>query len=80
MNSRSFILVFVATLALAAKPNPNVPVTTYSRDSTASGTAYYIQRDGQTGPQRGERIVPEAFQGHRPISVTNDSLITIISA
>lgn len=53
MNFRSLILVSVATLALAAKPNPNVSVTSYLSDSNASGAAYYIQSDGQTGPVNG---------------------------
>jgi hypothetical protein len=53
MNSRSFILSFVATLALAAKPNANVPVTTYLTDADVSGAAYYIQSDGLAGPVNG---------------------------
>lgn len=47
------ILVLIATAALAAKPNPNVPVTTYVNDVNAGGFEYYIQSDGQVGPVNG---------------------------
>lgn len=66
MNSRSFILVFVATLALAAKPNPNVPVTTYLSDSDTSGTAYYIQSDGQAGQVNG--VTGEYDNGYQSVT------------
>ena len=47
------ILVLVATAAFAAKPNPNVPVTTYVSDVNAGGIDYYIQSDAQVGPVNG---------------------------
>ncbi len=59
MRMRSFLmflslmLVFVATLASAAHPSQNIPVTTYLTDLNPSGIAYYIQSDGQAGPVHG---------------------------
>ncbi len=50
MKLRSLIPVFLATVAFAAKPPSNVPVTTYVSDANAGGTAYYIQSDSQLGP------------------------------
>lgn len=50
MKLQSFILVFLATLAFAGKPSPDVAVTTYLSDTTATSTPYYIQSDGQPGP------------------------------
>ena len=48
------ICVFAATIAFAAKPNPNVPVTTYLSDTnTVTGIAYHIQSDGLMGPVHG---------------------------
>jgi len=66
MKFTSLVLVFVTTLALAAKPNQNVPVTTYISDSSASGTAYYIQSDGQTGSVNG--IVGEYDNGYQNVA------------
>src|SRR3974390_1927804 len=53
MRCHSLFLVFLTTLAFAAKPPSDVPVTTYLSDSNSSGVAYYIQSDGQDGPVHG---------------------------
>ncbi len=54
MKIRGLIVLCVATLAFASKPSSDVPVTSYVSDANATGTAYYIQSDGQTGPVQGE--------------------------
>ncbi|MGE5053601.1 MAG: hypothetical protein ACM3WP_05490 [Acidobacteriota bacterium] len=66
MKLRSLILVLAATLALAAKPNPNVPVTTYVSDSNPSGASYSIQSDGQAGPVNG--ITGEYNNGYQNVA------------
>jgi hypothetical protein len=54
MNWRSLILVFAVTLAFAGKTTTtNISVTTYVSDLDTSGTAYYIQSDGEPGPTHG---------------------------
>jgi hypothetical protein len=66
MKFRSLILVFVATLALAGKPPSDVSVTTYLSDTDASGAAYYIQSDGQTGPVNG--VIGEYDNGYQRVA------------
>ena len=53
MKFHSLALVFLAATAFASKPSADVPLTTYLSDFNATGTAYYVQSDGQAGPARG---------------------------
>ncbi|MBV9624262.1 MAG: hypothetical protein JOZ14_09810, partial [Acidobacteria bacterium] len=54
MKLRSFVLTLVATAAFAARTYPNVSVTTYLSDiSATTGAAYYIQSDALAGPVHG---------------------------
>jgi hypothetical protein len=66
MKSHGVILVLVATLAFAGKPPSNVPVTAYLSDTGASGAAYYIQSDGQTGPVNG--MIGEYDNGYQSVA------------
>jgi hypothetical protein len=66
MKSHGVILVLVATLAFAGKPPSNVPVTAYLSDTDASGAAYYIQSDGQTGPVNG--VIGEYDNGYQNVT------------
>src|SRR5437868_973843 len=64
MKARSILFLFSAIVAWAGNTSSNVPVTSYVTDVSASGTAYYIQSDGQAGPVHG--VIGEydnGFQG-----------------
>jgi hypothetical protein len=65
MKFRNIPFLFLATLAFAGKPSSNVPVTTYLTDSNPSGTAYYIQSDGQAGPVNG--VIGEYDNGYQNV-------------
>jgi hypothetical protein len=65
MKFHGVILVLLATLAFAGKPPSNVPVTAYLSDSDASGAAYYIQSDDQTGQVNG--VIGEYDNGYQSV-------------
>jgi hypothetical protein len=67
MKWRSFVFTLVTTAAFAAKPNPNISVTTYVSDLNAStGIAYYIQSDSLIGPVNG--TIGEYDNGYQNVS------------
>jgi hypothetical protein len=66
MKLRSFVLTLAATAGFAAKPNPNIAVTSYVSDTNAStGAGYYIQSDALPGPVNG--IIGEYDNGYQNV-------------